>query len=220
MLRRALLLLASAALMAAAPAEPPRARKVLAPTGFPGWQTHNVCFPAVVRDPATGLWRMYYTGSATEQISAAAWDVWMTGVVTSRDLVRWRYPDDYEPVLAGRRFRQGELVDLSGVALPFDAIVAAATTVAREETQSQAWNGDERSLGSGRGEPVHFRIGHATSRDGLRWTKRAGAAEGGAALGLGGADAVDALAASHPTVLRVGPAYHLWYEAYDGSRWR
>lgn len=222
-MRRAVLGLACASVLAAAPAPPP-ARKVLAPTGFPGWQTRNVCFPLVVRDPARAVWRMYYTGSATEQISDSAWDLWMTGVVSSRDLVRWTYPDDYEPVLVGRRWREGDLVDLAGGTPPFDAIVAAATSIRRDGARWQAWytgwNGDERPLGGGRVEQVHFRIGHATSTDGLVWKKRAGAAEGGATLGLGGAGAIDALAAAHPTVLKVGATYHLWYEAYDGRAWR
>ena len=65
MVRRALLALALAGVSlgaAAPPADAPRARRVLAPTGFPGWQTRNVTFPVVVRDPGRGLWRMYYTG--------------------------------------------------------------------------------------------------------------------------------------------------------------
>jgi hypothetical protein len=224
-LRRALLGLACASLLAAAPApKAARARKVLAPTGFPGWQTHNVAFPFVVRDPVSGLWRMYYTGSATDQTGDSAWDLWMTGVVTSSDLARWTYPDDYEPVLVGRRFWQGDLVLLDGRPRAFDAIVAASAWVLRDGGSWRAWytgwNGDERSLGGGRVEQVHFRIGHATSPDGLRWTKQAGPAEEGSTLGLGGPGAIDALAAAHPSVLKVGTTYRLWYEAYDGHTWR
>jgi hypothetical protein len=223
--RRALVALAGGLLAAAAPvASPPAARMVLAPTSFPGWQTHNVTFPLVVRDPVRGVWRMYYTGSATDQVGEAAWDVWSTGVVTSRDLVRWAYPEDYEPVLIGQRFLEGDLVDLSGGERPFDAIRAAATSVLRDGTGWRAWytgwNGDERSLGGGHVEQVHSRIGHATSPDGVRWTKRPGTAELGAALGLGAAGAIDAVSAAHPSVLKVGTTYHLWYEAYDGRVWR
>jgi hypothetical protein len=230
MARRALLALALAAvsLGAAAPPvatpAPPSARRVLAPTGFPGWQTRNVTFPVVVRDPGLGLWRMYYTGSATDQVGAAAWDLWSTGVVTSRDLLAWRYPDDYAPVLTGPRLREGDLLELSGREVPFDAILVAATSVLRDgagwRAWYTAWGGDERSLGAGRVEQVHFRIGQATSPDGLAWTKRPGAAERGAALGLGADGAVDAVSAGHPSVVKAGLTYHLWYEAYDGRTWR
>ena len=203
---------------------PPSARLVLAPTNFPGWQTHNVTFPLVLRDPARGLWRMYYTGSATDQVGDGAWDLWSTGVVTSRDLARWSYPDDYEPVLVGQRWQEGDLADLSGRERPFDAILAAATSVLRDGAQWRAWytawSGDERPLGPGRVEPAHFRIGHATSTDGLVWTKRPGRAEGGSALGLGAAGAIDAVSAAHPTVVKAGAVHHLWYEAYDGRTWR
>ena len=61
--RRALLGLAGACLVAAAPVAPvaaPSARKLLAPTDFPGWQTHNVTSPVVVRDPAPPGWKITY----------------------------------------------------------------------------------------------------------------------------------------------------------------
>jgi hypothetical protein len=224
MRRRLLLLLACLPVVAAAPGPGALARKVLAPTGFPGWQTHNVCFPFVVRDPVSGLWRMYYAGSATDQVAPSAWDLWATGVVTSTDLVRWRYPDDYEPVLAGHRFLEGDLVAYGGADRAFDGIAATGAWVLRDGRQWRAWytgwNGDERSLGGGRVEPVRFRIGYARSHDGLRWTKQPGPAEQGAMLGLGKAGDLDMLAAAHPTVLKVGATYHLWYEAYDGTTWR
>jgi hypothetical protein len=216
------ILLAGGPVLPASP--PPPARKLLAPTNFPGWQTHNVTFPVVVRDPARGVWRMYYTGSATDQVSDSAWDLWSTGVATSRDLLRWSYPDDYEPVLVGRRWRQGDLVSLTGQEPAFDAIRAAVTSVWRDGTEWRAWytawGGDERALGAGHVEPVHFRIGLATSPDGLTWTKRPGGAEQGAALGLGEPGSIDAVSAAHPSVVKVGTTYHLWYEAYDGRTWR
>ena len=229
LLRSLLMALAAGSLVgavaAAPPAPAPRARRVLAPTGFPGWQTHNVTSPVVVRDAARGVWRMYYTGSATDQISDSAWDLWVTGVATSRDLTRWSRPDDYEPVLIGARFLEGDVVDARTTGpLRFDGIVAAATSVLRDGTRWRAWytgwNGDERPLGGGRVERVHLRIGEAASPDGLRWMKRDGPGAGGSVLDLGGAGAIDGVSAAHPAVLEIGGVYHLWYEAYDGRVWR
>jgi hypothetical protein len=228
LLRLAALPLAAATLMsavlAASPPVAPSARKVLAPTGFPGWQTHNVTSPVVVRDAAKGVWRLYYTGSATDQISDSAWDLWVTGVATSRDLVRWSRPDDYEPVLIGGRFLEGDVVETGPAAARFDAIVASATAVLRDGAQWRAWytgwNGDEHPLDGGRVEQVRFRIGEATSPDGLRWSKRDGSGAGGAALDVGPAGAIDAVSAAHPAVLKVEALYHLWYEAHDGRTWR
>jgi hypothetical protein len=127
-------------------------------------------------------------------------------------------------VLTGPRLREGDLVELSGRERPFDAILVAATSVLRDgagwRAWYTAWGGDERSLGAGRVEQVHFRIGQATSPDGLVWTKRPGAAEQGAAVGLGADGGVDAVSVGHPSVVKAGTTYHLWYEAYDGRTWR
>src|SRR4029079_16380264 len=166
----------------------PLARKVLAPTNFPGWQTRNVTAPVVVRDPARGVWRMYYTGSATDQVGDAAWDLWRTGVVTSNDLARWSYPDDYAPVLAGPRLHEGDLLSLSGREPAFDAVLVAATSVWRDGATWRAWytawGGDERAVGPGRVEAAHFRIGEAASADGLPWKKRPRPTDGAGGRGL------------------------------------
>jgi hypothetical protein len=228
LLRSLLVPLAAAGLAGAVLAAPPaavaRARKVLAPTGFPGWQTHNVTSPVVVRDAARGRWRMYYTGSATDQITDSAWDLWVTGVATSGDLAQWSYPDDYEPVLIGQRLLEGDVVETAAGPPRFDAIVASATAVMRDGSQWRAWytgwNGDESPLAGGRVEKVHFRIGEAASPDGLRWARRDGPGAGGATLGLGDAGAIDAVSAAHPALIKAGALYQLWYEAYDGRVWR
>ena len=182
MVRRALLALAltgvslgAAAPPAAGPAPPLGARRVLAPTGFPGWQTRNVTFPVVVRDPGRGLWRMYYTGSATDQVGAAAWDLWNTGVVTSRDLLAWSYPDDYAPVLTGaeaapRRPRRAVRTRAAVRRDPRRRDVGPARRRPRRRAWYTAWAATSALWAQARVEQVHFRIGQATSPDGLVWT--------------------------------------------------
>jgi hypothetical protein len=204
----------------AAPAPVP----VLGPTLFAGWQTANVSDPVVVRDPSAGGFRMYYSGSATEQVSDAAWDLWATGLVTSRDGRHWAYPDDYEPVLPAARFLEGEVVDPARRSAVFDSMEARVGSVVRAGARSwmyyTGWNGDDRPAGRGRAEKVHFRIGAAVSADGRRWSKRAGGAEAGAVLGLGASGAPDALSIGSPTVVRERLRFRMWYETGDGSTWR
>jgi hypothetical protein len=217
------ILLALAA-VAAAPASPPaKARLVLSPSFFPTWQARNVAFPFVVRDARTGLLRMYYAGSGAAQLGQSAWDQWMTGLATSRDGVRWSFPDDYEPVLRAYRFATGEVTDQARRD-HFDAMGAFGACVLRDGARHlmwyTGWNGDDAVDDAGRARLVHQRIGFASSSDGVGWTKEAGEAGLGAVLGLGPDGSFDAQAASQPFVVREGATFRMWYEAYDGRQWR
>ncbi|HET8647094.1 MAG TPA: hypothetical protein VFO85_16475, partial [Vicinamibacteria bacterium] len=198
--RAALAVLAGGAAFAATPAPSPR--EVLAPRFFPVWQARNVAFPFVVRD-AAGSYRMYYAGSGAAQVGESAWDLWMTGLATSRDGRRWRLPDDYEPVLRAGPFATGEVTAPARRAR-FDSMAAFGACVMREGGRHlmwyTGWNGDDAPAGPGRARPVHHRIGLALSADGVRWQKQAGAAELGAVLGLGAAEAFDAQGVAQPFV--------------------
>ncbi len=193
---------------------------MLAPTLFAGWQARHVADPVVVRDAATGRWRMYYSAAATDEVSPAAWDLWVTGLVTSPDGSRWSYPDAYEPVLTGRPFAEGEVVDERATSA-FDALEARAGAVLRRGglwwMWYTGWNGASRSLGPGLAEKARFRIGAATSPDGVRWTKRPGHADHGAVLAEGPDGAPDALGVASPSVLAGADGLTMWYAADDGG---
>lgn len=223
--RRAGLLLAALPLVAAAPAARTPARapvEVLAPRFFPVWQARNVAFPFVTFDAASGLYRMYYAGSGAAQVNDSAWDQWMTGLATSRDGQRWRMPDDYEPVLRPWRFGTGD-VTAAARRSRFDAMAAFGACVLRQGGRHlmwyTGWNGDDEPAGHDRARPVHHRIGMAVSRDGVRWTPRAGDATG-AVLGLGAEGGPDSRSAGQPFVLAEGAGFRMWYEAFDGRDWR
>lgn len=225
-LRWALAALALAAAAAAQEARAPAdaaAVEVLAPRFFPTWQARNVAFPFVLFDPAARRYRMYYAGSGAAQINDSAWDQWMTGLATSRDGRTWSFPEDYEPVLPAWRFADGEVVEPVRRER-FDAMAAFGVSVVRDGPRHlmwyTGWNGDDEPAGDGRARPVHYRIGHAVSDDGVRWTKRPGQAGAGAVLGLGGEGSPDSRAAGQPFVLRRGAEYRMWYEAFDGHAWR
>jgi hypothetical protein len=224
--RRARSLIGAAALfaVAAAPSPGPKAATLLvAPRSFPVWQAHNVAFPFVLRDPASGLLRMYYAGSGAAQFNDSAWDQWMTGLATSRDGTHWTFPHDYEPVLRAYRFATGEVADPARRA-HFDAMGAFGVCVLRDGPRYlmwyTGWNGDDAPVAPGRAQPVHYRIGLATSPDGVAWTPQPGEAGLGAVLGLGPPGSADEQAAGQPFVLRDGAGYRMWYEAFDGRTWR
>src|SRR4030095_3845939 len=77
--------------------------RVLSPKFFPGWQAQHVSYPFVIHDSIAGQYKMYYAGSSSTQVNESLWDQWVTGVVTSKDIMNWKYPDSYEPVLFARK---------------------------------------------------------------------------------------------------------------------
>jgi hypothetical protein len=179
----------------------------------------------LVRSPGGRGLRMFYSGAATEQVNESAWDLWATGTARSRDGRHWTLSGGgYEPVLRGRRWLAGEVVDPADRSSEFDSMEARAGSVLVEvggwSMWYTGWNGDDRALAPGRAEKTHFQIGLATSPDGERWTKRRGTAAGGAVLGRGASGEVDSEAVGNPTVMRDGPRLSMWYEAYDGTTWR
>jgi len=216
-----LCLAATVGLSAAGLAEPPGPglTRVLAPTLFPTWQTWNVAHPFVLEE-AGGL-LLYYSGSGDTQMNDSVTDVWSIGLATSEDQRHFSYPEDYEPVLAPRRFREGEVVDPRGPRGAFDRLAVFAPSVLRDDSGYRmwytGWNGTAEVGPGGRTTRQGFRIGLATSKDGRSWTKVRGAEPEGAAFPLGGTIAPDGKGASHPWVLRQPGGFRMWYEAFDGQ---
>lgn len=211
-----------------------RAAKILSPTFFPGWQARGVFHPFVVFDRLSGEYRMCYTGAGTVQMNDSVSDTWVTGVVTSKDGLTWSTPKDYEPVLLARRFLEGDVVDREEQSGVFDSLFAFGACVLKDRRNYRmwytGWNGDTSNHREdprlGRVERVHFRIGHATSRDGLSWEKRPGTGGAGSVIGLGAPGEPDSQGASHPHVMkepglgrgrRGGDLYRMWYEGDDGK---
>jgi hypothetical protein len=197
---------------------------ILKPTFFPNWQCQNVCYPFVIAEPGTGKYRMYYAGSATEQINDSLADQWVTGYVTSSDTLSWAYPINYEQVLFARRLMEGDVVDPDDMAGVFDSMYAIGACLMVEGSTWKVWytgwNGQTETTGPGTCKKVNFRIGYATSPDGIHWTKVAGNAGAGAVLGLGSLGDLDAKGVAHPYVVKIGGTYQLWYEGCDGTTWR
>jgi len=62
---------------------------------------------------------------------------------------------------------------------------------------------------------AHWRIGLATSRDGINWTRVLGTATGGAILDNGVAGHFDSFLTYRPHVLKDGSVYRMWYNGSD-----
>ena len=201
-----------------------KATRILSPRFFPGWQARNVAFPSVIFDSNTGRYRMFYAGSPAGRINHSTWDQWVTLTATSRDGLAWTFPDDYEPILFAHRFREGEVADQRELAAHFDSVSAFGGSALRERDGYRlwytGWSGALEPVSAGVTRNVGFAIGLATSPDGATWTKRPGNAGAEAVLAPGAAGEPDARGAGQPSVLRDGDSLRLWYECFDGARWR
>jgi len=212
-------------LLAATAAAPTgTATRILSPRFFPGWQAHNVAFPAVLFDSTTGRYRMFYAGSPAGRLNASTWDQWVTLTATSRDGLVWTFPDDYQPILFAHRFREGEVADPGELAARFDSVSAFGGSALRDGAGYRfwytGWSGAHEPVLAGVVRDVGFAIGLATSPDGVTWTKRPGGAGAEAVLAPGAAGEPDSGGAGQPCVLRDGAALRMWYECFDGARWR
>ncbi|MDO8587425.1 MAG: hypothetical protein Q7T82_10325 [Armatimonadota bacterium] len=195
---------------------------ILAPRFFPGYQQQNVCFPFVLRETANS-YRMYYTGTGTCQWNDSAWDQWMTGMVTSTDTVTWKFPDEYEAVLYPHKFMEGEALNTDATSAEFDSGFAFGACVIKDgstyKTWYTGWNGDTDYSGA-TSTKVNFRIGYATSGDGITWTKYSGSAGAGSVLGTGPPGQQDTKGVGQPYVIKDGSTYRMWHEGFDGTAWR
>lgn len=195
--------------------------RIISPKFFPGWQAQHVSYPFVTYDTAMGLFRMYYAGSSSTQVNESLWDQWVTGIATSRNSLEWIGPDDYEQVLFARKFMQGDVVDPSEQTKIFDAVFAVDACVLKDGKEYKCWytgwNGDIEHTGDGISVKKNFRIGYASSADGLRWTKSRGNAEAGAVLSTGIPEAHDGYGVEDPYVIKENNGYRMWYVAWNGK---
>lgn len=195
---------------------------ILAPRFFPGYQQQNVSYPFVLRENSAS-YKMYYTGTGTCQLNDSAWDQWMTGMVTSTDSITWKFPQDYQPVIYARKFLEGEVADPAALSAEFDSLFAYGACVLKDGATYKSWytgwNGDTEYSGA-ISNKVNFRIGYATSSDGVEWTKISGNAGAKSVLGPGPAGQQDIKGVGQPYVLKEGSTYRMWYEGYTGAVWR
>lgn len=195
--------------------------RILSPRFFPGWQAQHVSYPFVLYDGMKGQYRMYYAGSSSTQVNESLWDQWVTGLVTSTNALDWTYPENYEPVLFAKKYMEGDVIDPDEQAKQFDAVFAIDACVIRDGSLYKCWytgwNGQVVQTGGGLSKKINFRIGYATSADGVQWTKFKGSAGAGSVLQPGGKGAPDAYGAEDAYVIREDGIYRMWYTGYDGS---
>jgi hypothetical protein len=63
----------------------------------------------------------------------------------------------------------------------------------------------------------YFRIGYATSSDGIHWTKVNGTGRNGSVIDWGPSGSFDQVSAQWPTVIKTDDGFMMWYYGFDGS---
>ena len=200
--------------------EPPSeaATKIFSSNLYTNWEAFHIMYPFAMYDDIAGDYKMWYTGAAFGQICGSNWDQWATGIAMSGDGETWeRRKFDYEPVLYAHKFYEGDVVDPATFSNIFDSIFAFGVSVIRDGSTYKmwytGWNGDSEHIGGGITRKLNYRIGYATSPDGINWTKYSG----NPILGLGSTGAMDVKGAGQPYVRKEGSNYRMWYEGLDAS---
>jgi predicted GH43/DUF377 family glycosyl hydrolase len=198
--------------------------QILSPRFFPGWQAQHISYPFVLYDQKKQQYKMYYAGSSSTQVNESIWDQWLTGVVSSANLIDWTYPDNYEPVLFAKKYMEGDVINPEEQAKQFDAVYAIDACVIRDGSLYKCWytgwNGKLNYSGEGISKKIDLKIGYATSSDGVNWTKVKGFAGGGAVLSAAEKYREDPDGVEDPYVIKENGIYRMWYTAVNGGNRR
>jgi predicted GH43/DUF377 family glycosyl hydrolase len=145
------------------------------------WDLNNVGFSSVINDQ--GIYKMWYTGGRSTFS-----DVHI-GYATSLDGINWeKYSGN--PVLS----------PTSGT---FDAGGLGTCAVIFDEGMYKMWY-----LGFPTNADDNWRIGYATSPDGINWTKQN---QNNPVLDIGAAGEWDDHKVGHPAVIKDGSVYKMWF---------
>lgn len=148
--------------------------------------------PDVVKEG--NIYKMWYTG-----YNGVDYNI---GYATSSDGINWTKQNSGDPVLT------------KGAAGSWDDLFVGYPTVLKDGTIYKMWYGGEQSA-------FNFRIGYATSTDGISWTKyddsnNAGCGfsetnDDGCLIGLGNSGYFDNSDLEEPNILKINNTYYLSY---------
>ncbi len=175
---------------------------VLVPNPNIQWMSYNLYYPSVLYHD--GAYEMWFAGSGGKNWQ----DSWQIGHAVSDDGYNWRVSSN-QPVIS-----------LGSSSSWKSQSTAAPDVILIEDTYHMWYSGRSKT------QPDDWRIGHATSSDGLVWTDDLN----NPVFGLGAADGFASGRVSNPAVAVSREGYHLWYSggpglqlgfatSRDGVRW-
>ncbi|MFA5094088.1 MAG: LamG-like jellyroll fold domain-containing protein, partial [Candidatus Omnitrophota bacterium] len=104
-----------------------------------------------------------------------------------------------------------------GAAGKFDNTYIQTPCVIKDDSESdpskryKMWYGGYATIGVGA-----WRIGYATSADGITWTRQTGPNTGGSVIDIGVSGDPDSTGVMHPWVIKDGSTYKMWYMGTNG----
>lgn len=171
-----------------------------------GWYSASTGMPTVIYDGK--LYRMWFVGAAKSSDPKMPYGQSnVIGLATSRDGLRWTIANGGKPVFE------------TGPAGAFDSKAVGHQYVLRVGGKFWMWYvGCDGSLAGDLGlSPPHVRverIGLATSRDGVHWTREN---SGRPVMDIGKPGSIDSIQVDAPSVLRIGGKFMMWYGGYAGK---
>ncbi|MBI2440800.1 MAG: hypothetical protein HYV35_05450, partial [Lentisphaerae bacterium] len=170
-----------------------------------------VLTPSVIKDD--GIYKMWYTGNGGGTICVY--------YATSSNGLEWTKYDNGIPDNSDGSSTNGKVP--RGSSGKGDSLSASTPCVIKVGSAYKMWY-----VGSDAGNTA--RVYHATSSNGLEWTKLdnsiplvSDTTNSNSRLGLGTAGKGDSKYASHPKVVIANDrwnSYQMWYSGYDGANWR
>ncbi len=158
---------------------------VLVPDPNVPWMSYNLYYPSVIYHD--GAYEMWFAGSGGK-----SWqDTWQIGHAVSDDGYTWRVSSN-QPVIG------------LGSSSSWKSQSTAAPDVILIDGTYHMWYS-----GRAKTQPDDWRIGHATSPDGLIWTDDLN----NPVFGLGAADGFANGRVSNPAIAVSTEGFHLWYSA-------
>ena len=154
------------------------------------WDDAGIFGASVIKDGAT--YKMWYTGYDGA--------VWRIGYATSADGITWTKNPGNSCGLTGN----GCIMNLGTTGTWDDAHVGFHTVIKDGTTYKMWYTGHDGA---------NYRIGYATSADGIIWTKYAS----NPVLNLGAANTWDDAHVYEASVIKDGSTYKMWYTGHSGT---
>jgi hypothetical protein len=186
---------------------------ILDPGPAGSFDEYGLSSPTVIRDG--DVFKMWYVGLGPKN------SIQGIGLATSTDGLTWRRVEG--PAKGGAVLRESgedgrfdEHQIITSVVIKDQATEAAPCgAVATGQSCYRMWY-----EGVDTDDYYRYRIGYATSPDGVAWTKVPGPDPSGAVVGLGPKDGFESKGVGVPNVIKDGALYQMWYEAFNGQRFR